>query len=72
MYRSNRSFNITLPRAFERFNLPGGGEFDPHACTEVVSGLGEEVLPYMGYKVEWLISLGWEHLNSYFGSSGGI
>ena len=20
-----------IPRAFDRFNLPGGGEFDPHA-----------------------------------------
>ena len=30
MYRSNRSFNIPpgIPRAFDRFNLPGGGEFD--------------------------------------------
>ena len=42
MYRPNRSFNMSSPRAFDTFavpgrrefdyqSLPGGGEFDPHA-----------------------------------------
>ena len=42
MYRSNRSFNMPPPRAFDTFavpgrrefdyqSLPGGGEFDPRA-----------------------------------------
>ena len=42
MYRSNRSFDMPPPRAFDTFavpgrrefdyqSLPGGGEIDPHA-----------------------------------------